>query len=268
MPVRFRFVMAILSLSFMPCLYGQEVVFSRRVYKERGPSYQQIWTWNPANGVLKQLTHSARDHYLPACKEGKITFVSPEKGKEKNARLWSFLPASGQERLIGAAPAAPEHEMPKNSCVTSGALEACRRNEADLLLSRGGKQIGHFYIRAHDCSPAPCGTPILSLEWSPDGKWLLVGGLADAHETYYFLVDALRMKLREAATAFPHSMIWLPGREELLYVTPMETAPLPGGRGERSVWVQHLMVLYAVTGTSRAITRGLSNNVDAALCNQ
>jgi hypothetical protein len=76
------------------------------------------------------------------------------------------------------------------------------------------------------------------------------------------------MKLREVATAFPYSMIWLPGREELLYVTPMETAPLPGRRRERNVWVQHLMVLDAVTGTSRAITSGLSNNVDPDLCNK
>jgi hypothetical protein len=73
------------------------------------------------------------------------------------------------------------------------------------------------------------------------------------------------MKLREVATAFPYSMIWLPGREELLYVTPMQTAPLPGGR---TVWVQHLVVLNAVTGTSRAITPGISNNADAALCNK
>jgi hypothetical protein len=266
MPLRFRLIIGILSLSLMPCLYGQEVVFSRRVYKEQGPSYQQIWSWNPANGVLKQLTHSARDHYLPACKEGKITFVSPEKGKE-NARLWSFDPASGQERVIGPAPAALEREMPKNGCVASGALQACRRNEADLFLSRGGKQIGDFHIQAHDCQPSPCGTPILSLQWSPDGKYLLVGGLADLHETYYFLVDAVAMKLREVATAFGNT-IWLPGRDELLYDTPMQIAPLPGGRRERNVWVQHLMVLDAMTGRSRAITSGLSNNVDPALCNK
>jgi hypothetical protein len=264
MPLRFPLIMGILSLALEPCLYGREVVFSRRVYKEQGPSYQQIWSWNPANGVLKQLTHSARDHYLPACKEGKITFVSSETGTE-NARLWSFDPTGGQERVIGPAATAPERET-QNGCVSSGALEACTRNKADLLLSRGGKQIADFHIQAHDCQPSPCGTPILSLEWSPDGKYLLVGGLADLSETYYFLVDPVAMKLREVATAW--NMIWLPGREELLYVTPMDTAPLPGGRRERNVWVQHLMLLNATTGTSRAITSGLSNNVDPALCNK
>ena len=242
--MRFRLVIGILSLSLTPSLCGQKVVFSRRVYKEQGPSYQQIWSWNPANDVLQELTHSARDHYLPACKDGSITFVSPEKWTEQ-AKLWRFDPASGEERAIGPARAVSEREAPENGCVTAGVLEACRRNEEDdLFLSRGGKQIGHFHIQANDCldeqvgSHGPCDAPILSLEWSPDGKRLLVGGLADLHETYYFLVDAVAMKMQEAATAFPYSMIWLPGREELLYVTPMQTAPLPGGRGERNVWVQ------------------------------
>jgi hypothetical protein len=272
--VRFRLVIGILSLALTSSLCGQEVVFSRRVYKKQGRSYQQIWSWNPANDVLRELTHSARNHYLPACKNGRITFVSPEQWKE-NAKLWSFDRASGEERAIGPPPVVQGRELPKNGCVKSGALEACRRDEkGGLFLLRGGKQIGHFHIQANDCldehggNHGPCDTPILSLEWSPDSKWLLVGGLADAHETHYFLVDAVAMKLREAATAFPYSMIWLPGREELLYVTPIETAPLPGGRGKRNVWVQHLMVLNAVTGRSRAITPGLSNNAEAALCNR
>src|SRR5580658_5559396 len=80
-------------------LSGQ-VVFSRRVYKEQGPSYQQIWTWNPSNGVLKALTYSPRDHYLPVCTSGAITFVSPEPWQAA-AKLWSFDPASGKERVIG-----------------------------------------------------------------------------------------------------------------------------------------------------------------------
>jgi hypothetical protein len=41
-----------LLLILLPLLSGQ-VVFSRRVYKEQGRSYQQIWNWNPAdNSVL------------------------------------------------------------------------------------------------------------------------------------------------------------------------------------------------------------------------
>jgi hypothetical protein len=39
----------ILALLFVSSASG-EVIFSRRVYKEHGASYQQIWTWNPADG--------------------------------------------------------------------------------------------------------------------------------------------------------------------------------------------------------------------------
>ena len=48
----------VLALLFVSSAFG-EVIFSRRVYKEHGASYQQIWTWNPADGVLKALTHSS-----------------------------------------------------------------------------------------------------------------------------------------------------------------------------------------------------------------
>jgi len=42
-----------LALLFVSSASG-EVIFSRRVYKVHGASYQQIWTWNPADGVLKR----------------------------------------------------------------------------------------------------------------------------------------------------------------------------------------------------------------------
>jgi hypothetical protein len=38
----------ILALLFVSSAFG-EVIFSRRVYKEHGATYQQIWTWNPAD---------------------------------------------------------------------------------------------------------------------------------------------------------------------------------------------------------------------------
>jgi hypothetical protein len=140
--VRFRLVIGILSLSLTLSLCGQEVVFSRRVYKKQGPSYQQIWSWNPANDVLQELTHSARDHYLPACKDGSITFVSSEK-------LWSFDSASGEERVIGPLPVPPKHEpKPQNGCdvfAKAGSLEACGKEE-DLSVLRDNKVIGHINI--------------------------------------------------------------------------------------------------------------------------
>ena len=140
--MRFRLGVGILSLALTASLCGQEVVFSRRVYKEQGPSYQQIWSWNPANGALRELTHSARDHYLPACKVGSITFVSSE-------RLWSLERASGEERVIGPLPVPPKRERkPQNGCdvfAKAGSLKACGKEE-DLSVSRDNKAIGHINI--------------------------------------------------------------------------------------------------------------------------
>ena len=256
----FRLVIGVLSLSLTLSLCGQEVVFSRRVYKKQGPSYQQIWSWNPANDVLLELTHSARDHYLPACKDAGITFVSSEK-------LWSFDSASGEERVIGPLPEPPKHEpKPQNGCAVfakAGSLEACGKEE-DLSVSRDNKAIVHINISTDPNEQ----TPIVSLEWSPDAKWLLVGGLVDLHEGDYFVVNPATKKLTKVATAFPNSVLWLPGRDELLYTTPEYLAPLPGARRERQVWLQQLIRFEPATGKSTPITSGLGNNVDAALCSK
>lgn len=276
--------MVILILLFLLAfpLSGQ-VIFSRRIYKEHGPSYQQIWTWNPANGALKALTQSPRNHYLPACRSGRITFVSPEKYADV-AKLWSFDPASGEERIIGRAPAPPNppEALSKNGCVWSakaGTLEACSKNGEDLFLSRAAKTIGHFHIQVNECSGerggthGPCATPILTLEWLAEGKWLLVGELgldtsSTAPQFDYYVVDPTTMKLQKVASAEQYSMIWLPGRDELFYITPVDMAALPGAPRKRSVWVQQLMLFDPATGANKAITSGITNNLDASLCSQ
>ena len=281
MPIVFQWAIVILSFLLAPALSGQ-VVFSRRVYKEQGASYQQIWSWNPANGALKALTHSPRNHYLPTCTGGKITFVSPEKWAD-NSKLWSFDPVSGEERVVGPEPEPPSRPeaSPKNGCdwsAKAGVLEACGTEE-DLSLSRKGKPIGHFHIQVNECSDdrggthGPCATPILSLEWSPDGKWLLVGELglntgSSAPQFDYYVVNPASMKLQKAASAEQYSMIWLPGRDELFYTTPTDMASLPGARTERRVWTQQLMLFNPATGTAKAITSGATRNMDASLCRQ
>jgi hypothetical protein len=267
--MRFRLVIGMLPVCLTLSLFGQDVVFSRRVYKEQGRSYQQIWSWNPANDVLKELTHSARDHYHPACKGVSITFST-----ENNAKLWSFNPASGEERIIGPAPPPVSDEpKPRNGCdvfAKAGSLEACGKGE-DLFVSRDNKAVGHF--KADQCSTdeqgtlGKCEAPIQSLKWSPDAKWLSVGGLVDLHEWEYYFVDSAAMKLTRFATALPDSVLWLPGRDELLYTTPETVAPLPGARRERQVWVQQLIRFDPATGKSTAITSGVTNNFDASLCN-
>jgi hypothetical protein len=228
---------------------------------------------------MKPLTHSQRDHYLPACKDGTITFVSPELW-QASAELWSFDPASGEERVLGSVPTPSRHEMPpKDGCDVSaqaGSLEACAKEE-DLFLSRDRKPIGHFRIQVNESLDArggthgPCDTPILSLEWSPDGKWLLVGesGMetsSSAPQFDYYVVSSVTMKLRKVASA--DSALWLPTRDELVYTTPRDLAALPGSRKEHFVWVQQLMVFDPVSENKKAITWGLTNNVDTSLCRQ
>ena len=276
-----QLVILILSFFLASSLSGQ-VVFSRRAYKELGPSYQQIWIWNPSSGVLKALTHSPRNHFLPTCTGGKITFVSSEEEWDDNSKLWSFDPASGEERVIGPPPMPPSHEpTPKNGCyafANAGSFEACGKDE-DLSVSRAGKLIGQFNIQTNECpiddrgTIGKCDTPILSLEWSPDAKWLLVGELglntnSTAPQFDYYVVEAATMKLTKVASASEYDILWLPGREELLYTTPEDLAPLPGARRERNVWVQQLILFDPATGKSTAITSGVTNNFDASLCSR
>jgi hypothetical protein len=278
----------ILALSFLAAipLFAQsaspsgQVIFSRRIYKQRGPSYQQIWTWNPATSALRALTHSPRHHFAPACAEGKITFVSSGEEWDENSKLWSFDPATGEERLIGPAPDPPNHEpAPHKGCNTyaqAGRLEACGSDE-DLSVTRAGRQIGRFTIQTNICpiddhgTLGKCDTPILSLEWSPDAKWLLVGELgletgSSAPQFDYYLVDSATMKLSKVASASQWDIFWLPGRDRLLYITPQDLAPLPGTRRPRSVWVQHLDVFDPRTGKSTPLTSGVTDNFDASLC--
>jgi hypothetical protein len=79
-------------------------------------------------------------------------------------------------------------------------------------------------------------------------------------------VNAATMKLSKIASA--ENAFWLPGRDELVYTTPMELAPLPGALRPRGVWVQQLMSFDPATGRTEAITSGLTNNVDASPCNR
>jgi hypothetical protein len=268
-------------LLFLPSLTigqtnaGFQVVFSRRVYKERGPSFQQIWSWNPVTGVLKALTQSARDHIFPACRNGEITYVSPD----YSGRLWSFDPATGDERVIGPAPEPPSyHGNPRNGCdqyAQAGNVEACAKSE-ELSLSRGSKQVGHWNIQTNTCpiddhgTIGKCDTPILLLGFSPDAKWLHVGELgletgSTAPQYDFYMIDVSTMKLSKAASA-AQDILWLPGSDDLLYVTPRDMAQLPGSRRSRSVWVQQLMLFDPVKGKSTVITSGVTNNLDPSLC--
>jgi len=200
-----------------------EVIFSRRVYKEHGASYQQIWIWNPADGVLKALTHSPRDHYHPTCDGRIIKFTSPSPDVTLEVKLWSLNPATGEEKVIGPAPEPKGRpDSRTRSCdqfAKVGDLEACGNDET-LVVSRAGRQIGRFQIQVNICpidnhgTIGKCETPIRSLDWTEDGKWLLIGeeGLNDGsgqRQDDYYLVNLATMKLSTVASAY--TAIWLPG---------------------------------------------------------
>jgi hypothetical protein len=277
-PRRATVILAFVFVAFAVSCASGEVIFSRRVYQEHGVSYQQIWTWNPADGLLKALTHSPRDHYNSTCGDRMIKFTSPSHDVTEDVRWWSLNPATGEERVVGRAPEPKEEPVSRtHGCdrfAKLGELEACGNDET-LVVSRAGKQIGRFQIQVNTCAIdnlgnlGKCETPIRSLDWTEDGKWLLIGeeGLNDGsgqRQDDYYLVNLGTMKLSTVASAW--SAFWLPGRDQIVYVTPQGLAPLPGGQRKHNVWVQQLMFFDPVKGTPAAITSGLTNNVDPAWC--
>jgi hypothetical protein len=255
-----------------------DVLFGRRVYKERGVSYQQIWSWNPANGVLKALTVSPRDHYNPTCAGQTIKFTSAFSPATGRRTLWSLNSISGEERIVGTLPEPKEKLVSRtggcDQFAKAGELGACG-NEETLVVSRSGKEIGRFQIQVNTCpidkhgTIGKCETPIRSLDWSQDGKWLLIGeeGLNDGsgrRQDDYYLLNTATMKLSPVASAY--TAFWLAGRDQIIYVTPRDLAFLPGSQRKHSVWVQQLMYFDPMKGVPIAITSGASNNVDPSWC--
>ncbi len=234
--------------------------------------------WNPADGVLKELTHSPRDHYRPTCDGRIVKFTSPSPDVTDDVKLWSLNPTTGEETVVGRAPEPQGRPASlSRSCkqfAKVGELEACG-NEETLVVSRSGTQIGRFRIQLNICpidnhgTIGKCETPIRSLDWTEDGKWLLIGeeGLNDGsgqRQDDYYLVNLATLKLSTVASAY--TAFWLPGRDQIVYVTPAGLAPLSGQQRKHNVWVQQLMFFDPVKATPTAITSGLTNNVDPSWC--
>jgi hypothetical protein len=241
-----------------------QVIFSRRVYQEAGRSYQQLWNWNPADNALRQLTDSPRDHLQPGCSGNRIRFVAPEEWPAQG-KLWSFDPVSRKETLLGPLP--PESDLKARAlpnCDLSavrGSLHACAKH-GELSISRGGVELGRLAAGTENL-------PIESLSWSPSGKWLLIGTLGvDTNSTSpqsdLSVLAVPSMKLVKAASG--NAAAWLPSRDRFFYTTPRDMANLPGARRPRNVWVEQLMLFDPESGTSTAITTGLSNNVQPIVC--
>ena len=91
--------------------------------------------------------------------------------------------------------------IPGRALGSSGHVRPPQPNheEETLVVSRSGKQIGRFQIQVNSCrvddhgAIGKCETPIRSLGWTDDGKWLLIGeeGLNDGsgqrQDDYYLL---------------------------------------------------------------------------------
>jgi hypothetical protein len=248
-------------LLFAP-LSGQ-VVFSRRVYNEKGPSYQQIWNWNPSDGSMKQLTDSPRGHFLPVCAGQRILFASPEEWRD-NAKRWSFDRTTRNEKLIGPVRREPDRRPAAKSCDVSavvGLLKACGKR-GELSISRGGKQTVSIHISGEDF-------PIEFLAWSPSRTWLLAGTLgantsSTSPQSDLFALDVASMKLIKAGSG--NDETWLPARDEFLYTSPRDMASLAGGHHPRKVWVEHLIVFNPASGKNTAITSGVTNNMQPRVC--
>jgi hypothetical protein len=207
-----------------------------------------------------------------------IRFTSPSPDVTNHVKLWNLNRVSGEESMIGPMPEPKEETSSrKRGCdqfAKLGDLEACG-NEETLVVSRSGEQIGRFQIQVNTCpidnhgNIGKCETPIRSLDWTEDGKWLLIGeeGLNDGsgqRQDDYYLVNLATMKLSTVASAY--TAFWLPGRNQIVYITPQDLAFLPGGPRKRNVWVQQLMFFDPVKGVPVAITSGLTNNVDPSWC--
>jgi hypothetical protein len=119
------------------------------------------------------------------------------------------------------------------------------------VVSRSAKQIGRLQIQVNTCpidnhgTIGKCETPIRSLDWTEDGKWLLIGeeGLNDGsgqRQDHYYLVTLATMKLGTVASAY--TAFWLPGRDQIVYVTPEGLALLPeicrAGSDGRGSWTR------------------------------
>lgn len=143
-------------LALLPALLSAQVAFSRRVYKQSGRTYQQIWMWDPSDGGLKPLTDSERNHFQPACsKDGRyIYFLSGTDWYIYNG-LWSFDRQTGQERKLSADPKVPvagANQPPIADCNDAvwsqdNALFACSAGQ-DVLIHdavTGGSRSATFW---------------------------------------------------------------------------------------------------------------------------
>jgi hypothetical protein len=84
-------------------LHAQQVVFSHRVYRAQGRSYQQLWMWSADAGTLRQISHGERDHLFPNCEaDGRHVIFEDWAPSDKglSATRWRLDRVTGVEQLL------------------------------------------------------------------------------------------------------------------------------------------------------------------------
>lgn len=235
--MRWKTILLLWILAVAGSGLNAQVVFSRRVYRESGQTYQQIWNWDPASGKMTQLTKSERPHFQPRCSaDGKqIRFLS---GNDvyQSPSLWDFDRQAGAENKI------------------SDKAEV-RPAEVKIADARAKKLV----------STHPSGAESAFLGWSPNGKYLLIStrGESDnstSRQSDFFILDAARSEWIAAGSG--NDAMWVPGRNEIVYSTPRDLSEV----GKRSVWTAHLVRFDPATRKAAPITSGVTNNVQPSAC--
>ena len=262
-------LLCVLPLSlplWLPVIAPAQVIMSRRIYRQNGPSYQQIWNWNPASGALKPLTHSARGHLDPICSpDGKAIFFTSLERRMPGASLWSFNLRTGLERVISNKPVSQpaEDKNADANCPVSaraGDLLACAKGR-DVVLLRNRNQVARARIGAEEVR-------IDGLFWSPSREWLLVATFgqnsnSSSPQSDYFAFDIVSRKVIPVGSG--NSGMWVPGKSAILYTTPRVLAPLPN-QSTHSVWVEHTMLFDPATKKTSAVTSGLTDDSSLSAC--
>ena len=259
-------------LALLPALLSAQVVFSRRVYKQRARTYQQIWIWNPSDRSLKALTDSPRNHFQPVCSidGSSVRFLSGTDLYSYNG-VWNFDRKTGEERLTSGAAQLPVPRVdqpPISACSQTAAWAAGKARLAcpsgqDVLIydAVAKKEIGraHFTQRT---------TPPSAIAWSPNGRWLLVGTQGEndnstSRQSDYFLLDLGRMAWVPVGSG--NEAMWLPGRNEIIYSTPRDLISLTPS-SKHQVWSSHLVVFDPATRSGTTVTSGVTNNIQPEPC--
>ena len=258
-------------IAVFPALLTAQVVFSRRVYRPSGRTYQQVWVWSPSDRSFKPLTDSERNHFRPACSEdGRHIYFLSGTDLYDCSGLWSFDGETGQERKVSAdrrIPAPGANQPPIAECsqavwARDNARFACSAGQDVLIYDATTKQEvgrGHFGERP---------TPPTAIAWSLNRRWLLVGtpGQDDnstSRQSDYFALDLSRMAWIPVGSG--NDAMWLPSRNEIVYSTPRNLISLTPS-SKHQVWSAHLVVFDPATRRRTPVTSGVTNNIQPAPC--